>query len=265
MIDLMDLHTHTTASGHAYNTLYELAQTASRKGLTLLGCSDHAPAIPGSCHSFHFINFKVIPRTLFDVKIMMGAELNIIDYKGNIDMEQNLLESLDYSIASLHTPCIDSGTTLQNTNACLGAIRNPAIHILGHPDDGRFPLDYDTLAAAAKEHHTLLEVNNSSLSPLSFRQGARENYKTMLELCKHYNTSIIINSDAHSEADVGNHQLVHALLEEIQFPEELVVNTSIHRLEEYIPFVKAVMAQPGDQRCGQADTSLKGYGGAVND
>ena len=29
MIDLMDLHTHTIACGHAYNTLYEMARSAS--------------------------------------------------------------------------------------------------------------------------------------------------------------------------------------------------------------------------------------------
>lgn len=265
MIDIMDLHTHTTASGHAYNTLYELAQTASRRKLTLLGCSDHAPAIPGSSHWFHFINFKVIPRTIYGVKIMMGTELNILDYHGRIDMKQSLLESLDYSIASLHTPCIDSGTAVQNTNAYLGAIKNPAIHIIGHPDDGHFPIDYDTLVAAAKEYHTLLEVNSSSLSPLSFRDGARENYKIMLELCRRYRTSVIINSDAHSEADVGNHGRVLELLEEIQFPEELVVNTSVDRLAEFIPFVKAVMAQGEDERCGQADFTLKGYGGTRDD
>lgn len=262
MLDIMDLHTHTLASGHAYNTLYELAQTASKRGVTLLGCSDHGPAMPGSCHFWHFKNFKVIPRTVFGVKIMMGAELNITDYEGSVDMDQELLESLDYSIASLHTPCIKSGTPLQNTNACLGAIKNSAIHIIGHPDDSRFPVDYDTLAAAAREHHTLLEINASSLSPLSFRQGARENYITMLELCKQYGASVIINSDAHSEADVGDHSRVHELLEEICFPEELVVNSSVERLARYIPFVKAVMAQGSYERCGQADASLKGYGGA---
>lgn len=261
MIDKLDLHTHTTVSGHAYNTLYELAQTAAKRGLTLLGCSDHGPAIPGSCHPIHFKNFKVIPRTLFGVKIMMGAELNIIDYEGKTDMEQGLIESLDYSIASLHTPCIQMGTSLQNTTAYLGAIKNTAIHIIGHPDDSRFPIDYDTLVAAAKEHRTLLEVNSSSLSPLSFRQGARENYKTMLKLCMQYGASIIINSDAHSEADVGNHIRAYELLEEIGFPQDLVVNSSIERLAEYIPFVKAIMAQSRDERCGQADTSLKGYGG----
>ena len=66
MIDLLDLHTHTIASGHAYNTLYEMAQSAAEKGLALYGCSEHAPAMPGSCHRssllsghavFHHVQF----------------------------------------------------------------------------------------------------------------------------------------------------------------------------------------------------------------
>lgn len=104
MIDLLDLHTHTTASGHAYNSLYEMVRSASVRGLSLFGCSDHAPAMPGSCHSFHFINFKVLPRTLYGVRLMMGVELNIMDYDGTVDLEQSVLEPLDYAIASLHQP-----------------------------------------------------------------------------------------------------------------------------------------------------------------
>ena len=50
MKDILDLHTHTIASGHAYNTLYEMAQSASQKGLALLGVTEHAPRIPGACH-----------------------------------------------------------------------------------------------------------------------------------------------------------------------------------------------------------------------
>ena len=48
MLDVLDIHTHTTASGHAYNTIYEMAQSASRKGLALLGISDPGPAMEGS-------------------------------------------------------------------------------------------------------------------------------------------------------------------------------------------------------------------------
>lgn len=251
MIDLLDLHTHTTASGHAYNSLYEMAASASGRGIRLFGSSDHAPAMPGSSHYYHFINFKVLPRTLYGMKLMMGVELNIMDFEGNVDLDQDLLEKLDYSIASLHQPCIKSGTVSQNTNACLGAMKNPAIHIIGHPDDSRFPIDYDTLTAAAREHHKLLEVNNSSLTPLSYRQGVRENYVKMLELCRHYHTPVIVNSDAHCEADSGNHAAACALLEELDFPQELVVNTSLELLCGYIPRLSAILAQPEDARCGQ--------------
>ena len=147
-------------------------------------------------------------------------------------------------------PCIHSGTALQNTNAYLGALKNPLLHIIGHPDDSRFPIDYDTLVAAAGEHHKLLEVNNSSLNPLSFRVGARNNYIKMLELCRHYGTSIIINSDAHCEADAGNHAFAHALLEEVNFPRELIVNTSLDRLCCFLPKAAAILAQQEDERCG---------------
>ena len=129
------------------------------------------------------------------------------------------------------------GTVAQNTAAYLGAMKNPAVQIIGHPDDGRFPIDYETLVCAAKEHHVLLEVNSSSLHPECHRLNARENYITMLELCRKHHVSIIMDSDAHSDADVGNHTRAQALLEEIGFPEELVVNTSIDKAADYIPYL----------------------------
>ena len=75
MIDIMDLHTHTIDSGHACNSFYEMARSASQKWLTLFGSTDHAPMMPGTFHEYCFLNFKVIPRTLFNIKILMGAEL----------------------------------------------------------------------------------------------------------------------------------------------------------------------------------------------
>ncbi|MEY8354330.1 phosphatase [Lachnospiraceae bacterium 54-53] len=241
MNDIMDLHTHTVASGHAYNTLYEMARSASDKGLALMGSTDHAPKMPGTCHEFYFINFKVIPRRLFGINILMGSELNILDYTGRVDLGKGLLEKLDYSIASIHEPCYKNGTAAENTRAYLGAIENPLIHIIGHPDDSRFPVDYDTLVSAAAENHTLLELNSSSLHPLSARVNAGENYRTMLELCRRYRASIVIDSDAHIEADVGNHQRAWELIAEMDFPEELIVNSSLERLLPYIPKLEAYL------------------------
>ena len=241
MIDIIDIHTHTIASGHAYNTLYEMAGSAAKKGVQVFGCSDHAPNMPGSCDAFYFINFSVIPRDLFGLHLLMGSELNIIDYEGHVDLSPFYLKKLDYAIASLHEPCYDSGTVAENTAAYLGAIENPYVTIIGHPDDDRFPCDYDTIVAAAKEHHTLLEVNSSSLHPLSPRPGARKNYEKMLELCKQYQVPIIIDSDAHIESTVGDHTRAHAMLEELAFPEELVINTSIEKLIPYIPVLATYM------------------------
>ena len=148
MIDLLDLHTHTIASGHAYNTLYEMAQAAADKGLSLYGCSEHPPAMPGSCHAFYFSNFKVLPRVIRGVPVLMGTELNILDYTGRVDLEDHYLLKTDYAIASLHTPCIDNhGTREDYTKAYLGAIKHPLIHIIGHPDDSRLPADWDAVAA----------------------------------------------------------------------------------------------------------------------
>lgn len=78
MLDVLDIHTHTSASGHAYNTIYEMAQSASRKGLALLGISDHGPAMEGSASKHYFRSSRCIPRELYGVKILFGCELNIM-------------------------------------------------------------------------------------------------------------------------------------------------------------------------------------------
>ena len=45
---VLDIHTHTLASGHAFGTIREMAQAASERHLELLGVSEHGPGIPGT-------------------------------------------------------------------------------------------------------------------------------------------------------------------------------------------------------------------------
>lgn len=45
---VVDTHTHTLASGHAYSTIIENALSAQNKGLKLLCTTDHAPEMPGA-------------------------------------------------------------------------------------------------------------------------------------------------------------------------------------------------------------------------
>ena len=101
---ILDMHTHTLASGHAYSTITEMAHAAAQSGLKLLGITEHAPMMPGTCHLYYFQNFKVIPRVMEGVHLMFGSELNIMNPDGQVDLPQEVLEKLDITIASLHTP-----------------------------------------------------------------------------------------------------------------------------------------------------------------
>lgn len=231
---LLDAHTHTIVSGHAYSTIREMTVVAKIQGLELLCITDHAPSIPGACQLLYFQNLRVVDKNDYEVPILLGVELNILDEFGTVDMSQELLATMDLAIASLHPPCIEFLDKQKLTKAVLVTMENPNIHIIGHPDDGRYPLDYDVIVRAAKETKTLLEVNNSSLLPTSFRPRSRENYTEMLKACMKYQVPIILNSDAHVDTHVARRDMSIALLEELQFPEELVVNTSVAKFKKFL-------------------------------
>jgi len=231
----VDTHTHTLVSGHAYSTMKEMIIAAQEKGLEALAITEHAPEIPGTCGLYHFQNYTVVPRDYDGLKLMLGTEANIMDVTGRIDMPDDVLATQDLVIASMHTPSFGEGYSKEViTEAYVNVMKNPFVQIIGHPDDTRFPVDYDVLAQMAKETHTLLEINNSSLSSNSFRQGARENYKKLLAKCKEKEVMMVMGSDAHIDLDVGNNQLSSALIKECDFPEELIVNTSYEKLKAFL-------------------------------
>lgn len=224
MEKLLDLHCHTISSGHAYSSLEEMIQGAKRNGVKVLGISDHAPSMPGSTHRYFFQNLIVLPDEVDGVILLKGVEANIIDFDGNIDMTDKELDHLDYAIASFHPPCIDFGTIEENTNALLNIMKNPKVKVIGHPDDSRYPLDYELVVKAAKQEDVALEVNNSSLNPGSFREGAHGNVETFLKLCKENKTKVIFGSDSHISFDVGAFHNCLEAAKKVNFPMELVVN-----------------------------------------
>lgn len=234
MKDILDLHSHTIFSGHAYSTLTENVKAAAERGLVLYGCADHSLGMRGILSPWYFSNFGRIPRELYGVRILIGAEFNIMDEEGHIDFEPDKFSWLDYGIAGFHIPCYRCTDAAKNTETYIKVMQNPRVNIIAHPDDSRYPVDYEKLVAAAKRYHKLLELNNSSLRPESGRKNARENDLVMLELCRQYQTPVILGSDAHFWTEVGDHERALALLAEISFPEELVVNFDEKRIFEFI-------------------------------
>ena len=180
-------------------------------------------------------SLDVVPREMNGIRMLFGAELNILNPQGEVDLSDQIIKDLDIVIASIHIPCYGlNHTKEENTNAYLAAMKNPYIHIIGHPDDGRFPVDYEALVKGAKETHTLLELNNSSLRPKSFREGTRENMLTMLDLCKQYDVPVTTGSDAHIDIDAGNFCYVQEVLDYCHFPEDLIVTTDLEKLKSYL-------------------------------
>ena len=232
---IADTHAHTLVSGHAYSTIREMAQFGAENGIEYLALTEHGPEMRGSCRDIYFMNFKVIPREMYGIHLLMGVELNILNAQGEVDLPEEILKKLDIVVASIHIPCFHDEFTMENvTNAYINAMKNPYINIIGHPDDGRMPIDYEALVKAAKETNTVLEVNNSSLHPLSFRPNAKENYKKMLKLCEEYQVPITTGTDAHMDVEAGRFEFTYELLEECGFPEELVLSTDYKKLEPYI-------------------------------
>lgn len=234
----LDVHTHTIVSGHAYSTIQEMANAAAEKNLKLLGITDHAPALPGACHEIYFRNLHVIPRVINGVKLLIGAELNILNTNGDIDLSEEMLDKLDVRVAGIHSLCYTPGTKEENTAGLLKVINHPKIEIISHPGDGTALLDFEPIVLAAKTTRTLLEINNSSLNPIRHKLVARENNLTLLKLCKKYEVPIILGSDAHISFDVANYTFVYELLNEVEFPESLIVNTSVPMLASFISSIQ---------------------------
>ena len=244
---LIDAHTHTVASGHAYSSLQEMAQAASDKGLQVLGITEHGPSIKGTCPLVYFRNMFVVPRHLYGVRILMGCEVNILDTEGRLDLNDEYLNRLDIAIAGIHEKCYQGGTKAENTAGMFNVIRNPKIHIISHPGDGTAELDFEPLVLAAKESHTLLEINNHSLAPQRNKAAARDNNLQLLRLCKKYTPEAAYFRKegikpakapqgffVYNYGSAGIFRRLVPLLSETQFPDELIMNFWPDRFFEYL-------------------------------
>ena len=226
---LMDTHTHSVASGHAYSTVDENLRWAAQKGMELVALTDHAPGMKDTTGHAYFANLHILPKELHGVRLLKGIELNIMDFDGKIDMDEKVLSRLDLGIASLHMPCIQPGSRKENTRALVKVMENPYVDIIGHPGDPRYDVDYEEVFRQAKETGTILEINTASLVPGGFRDGSRENVKTILRRSMAEGVPVVLGSDAHFYTGVGDFSHALALLQEVDFSAELVLNTDPKR------------------------------------
>lgn len=229
---LVDLHTHTVASGHAYSTITENALAASRKGLKLLGMTDHGPSMPGAPNLYHFGNLSVLLAEIHGVKILTGVEANITSHEGELDIPLRYLAKMQVVLVGLHVYCYPGGTTEQNTAAYLKAMENPFTDIMVHPGRPEFTLDLERIAKASADLNVPVEINNSSLSPQ--KRGAWDNCRRFAGYMAKYGGQVILGSDAHFWDRVGEFQYALELVKEVGLPERQVLNTSDEKVLAYL-------------------------------
>ncbi|ALP89588.1 MULTISPECIES: phosphatase [Clostridium] len=220
----LDVHTHTIVSGHAYSTLMENAKAASEKGIKVLGTTEHGCTMPNAPHIWYFNNYKVLPREMYGVKMLYGVEANIIDYEGNLDMDDDTLGKLDIVIGSIHDEVYKVGNAEENTAAFINVIKSGKVDIIGHLGNPTVPVNFEEVIKCAKENNVLIEINNSSFT--TSRIGSLGNCTKIAKICKEYGNTIIINSDAHFCTKIGEFTEAITMLESIDFPENYIINSN---------------------------------------
>lgn len=224
-----DLHTHTLASTHAYSTIRENCECAAQYGLKAIAMTDHMINMPDSPHIWHFENLKALPRKIHGVYVLKGAEVNITDVDGALDIDQSLAKKLEWVVASMHKWTFPESDYYSNTKAYIAAAKNPVIDVIGHCTTSYFPFDMEKTLKVFKEYGKLVEINESSIMN---KKGSKQNSIEVLKLCKKYSIPIVVNTDCHYCELIGQTPIAAQLIEDNDFPLELVYNSDWEKIRE---------------------------------
>jgi histidinol phosphatase-like PHP family hydrolase len=172
---------------------------AGRLGLKKLAITDHSDARP-----FPLVAYRVVlsryANVLNDVEVVFGVEGDLLSDDGDICTTIQKVEA-EFLILSAH-PDTFKGNTEKITDAYINALDRykDRIQFIGHPCDFFPHTDIDRLAKAANDLGIPMEVNTSNLAT---NRTDMEKSDRMIKLAD----QLVVNSDAHSLADMTTRQL----------------------------------------------------------
>lgn len=224
---IADTHTHTLMSGHAHSTLIENIAEAKRKGLAFLAVTDHTGIMPGAPDDTYFTCMRgALPDRHDGVYLLRGCEANILDENGMMDISDAVLSRLEWVIASIHSLLTAQMDAERHTRLWLNISKNPHVDVIGHCGEERFRFDYEAGVRAFAERGKIVEINASSFRS---RPDSIPNCLTIAKLCAKHGVSMVVSSDAHFAASVGEFSHAVQLLEAAGVPEALVLNADYDR------------------------------------
>ncbi len=217
-----DYHTHSRYSD-GRQSLEDIVISAQSRGLKEVAVSDHGPdaAVIGIKNADSYLQIKEEVEAIndserYDIEFLLGAEANIRDLQGGLDIPNDIIKQLDFLIVGLHPytmpSSIDDGIKIwvqnslrhlgkgqkekaknANTKASCEALHcNPQVEILAHPGLF-FQVDIEEVARACIKNDVLFEINcGHEHPPISD-----------IIVAERIGVDFIIDSDAHFPASVG--------------------------------------------------------------
>ena len=228
---IADTHTHTIVSGDAHSTLLENLMAAKKRNLKYLCVTEHVNSIPRAAPPAYFRSMCSIPREYEGIQLVRGVEVNILDYSGRLDVPDDTLDWLDWVIASLHDLVIQPAGREQHTACWLAVAENPLVDVNGHCGDPRYSFDLDTVIPAFHKFGKIVEINSHSFQG---RAGSDKVCRQVALACMKYEVPIVVSSDAHFVDHIGYFKEAVEMLEDIHFPEDLILNADAERFEACI-------------------------------
>jgi len=199
------LHAHSTWSDGQYS-IRAMAEACIARGYSYLGITDHSKSagyanglqeddLRRQGQEIDGLNEEFAGR----LRILKGTECDILR-NGSLDYSDDVLASLDFVVASIHSN--SNLSPEEQTQRMLRAIANPYVDIIGHPTGrillGRagYSLDMAAVIEAAAAHGTCIEINaNPSRLDMDWR---------LLRKARDKGIRIPINPDAHTLAGIDD-------------------------------------------------------------
>jgi DNA polymerase (family X) len=199
-----DLHSHTTLSD-GRNTLAEMAEAGRERGYAYMAITDHSAS-----HGFgDHVTAERLWERIEEVaewnkgkrgfRLLAGSEINI-GLDGTLDYPDDLVEALDWVVASVHTSF--SISEKEMTARVLEAIENPHVNCVGHLTGrliGRrepYAIDVEAVAEAAARTGTMIEINGNP--------NRRDLSEHHARLAVEAGVAIVLNTDAHGVDTLDN-------------------------------------------------------------
>ncbi|HET6550457.1 MAG TPA: DNA polymerase/3'-5' exonuclease PolX [Solirubrobacter sp.] len=193
-----DLHCHTTLSdGRA--TLEQMVEQAVKRGWEYLAVTDHSASHGFGNHvtpealEARIDEIAALNHTLDGLVVLAGSEVNILP-DGSLDYADELLERLDWVVASVHTS-FNMGEQAM-TDRMVAAIGSPWVDAIGHPTGRKieqrapYAIDMTRVIEAAARTGTMIEINAApdrrDMSEIHARAAAAAGVR------------VLVDSDAHS-------------------------------------------------------------------